>query len=226
MRCARALLPLTADDDRHMCMSFIAFRTTEAKKKWTTNCRTRPRRISKARRRSEKTGRACLPAAFWAPRPTPMAPCTHARARARTHTHAHAYTRTLPCASLQAMRPSQSTERETESPHRISTPAAPFSNRGHNVEITWARHAFTSARHLCLPPGPRDGGGRAWAPNCGARESLARPPSSPKARTKAGFCTHDAAAVAVGSWRAWSGATRARCPAAAPAGACAKRPTR
>ena len=150
---------------------------------------------------------------------------TRARARARTHTHTHTRARchVRPCRRCDRARVLNG----RPNLHTVSRlPAAPFSNRGHNVEITWARHAFTSARHLCLPPGPRDGGGRAWAPNCGARESLARPPSSPKARTKAGFCTHGAAAVAVGSWRAWSGATRARCPAAAPAGACAKRPTR
>ena len=84
--------PNRAGDERHL--SLLEFRTMEAKKKWTTSYRTRPRRISKARCRSDKAGRACLPAtaALWLR--------VHATGAVHTHTHAHTRTHTsLPFAS-------------------------------------------------------------------------------------------------------------------------------
>ena len=84
--------PNRAGDERHL--SLLGFRTMEAKKKWTTSYRTRPRRISKARCRSDKAGRACLPAtaALWLR--------VHATGAVHTHTHAHTRTHTsLPFAS-------------------------------------------------------------------------------------------------------------------------------
>ena len=73
------------------------------------------------------------------------------------HLHIHAHKPAV--CILQAMRPSQSTERRAESPQRISTAAAVpcwrRGSRGHSVGITRARHAFIPARHLCLHPEPR-----------------------------------------------------------------------
>ena len=145
--------PNRAGDERHL--SLLEFRTMEAKKKWTTSYRTRPRRISKARCRSDKGGEACLPATcgIVAPRPRHRRRA-HTHARTRTHIHAH---KPAVCI-LQAMRTSQSTERRAESPQRISTAAVPCwrrGGRGHSVGITRARHAFIPARHLCLHPEPR-----------------------------------------------------------------------
>ena len=101
------------------------------------------------------TRRACLPATcgIVAPRPRHRRRA-HTHARTRTHIHAH---KPAVCI-LQAMRPSQSTERRAESPQRISTAAVPCwrrGGRGHSVGITRARHAFIPARHLCLHPEPR-----------------------------------------------------------------------
>ena len=103
--------PNRAGDERHL--SLLEFRTMEAKKKWTTSYRTRPRRISKARCRSDKAGRACLPATCGIVAPRPR---HRRRAHTRTHTHTHAHKPAV--CILQAMRPSQSTERRAESPQR------------------------------------------------------------------------------------------------------------
>ena len=198
MRCARArsyrsasYLPLCAlaGDDRHihcLCWNLGRRRRRRNGRRATGRDRGGFRRLAATVRTLE--GPACLPpAALWTPRPTPPAPCTHARAHIHAYTHAHtrAHTRThiharAAVCVLQAMRPSQSTERETESPHRISTPAAPFwrrGGRGHNVEITW--HDMRSHR--------RDISACLQGLVTGAGGSLARPPSSPKARTTPGF---------------------------------------
>ena len=102
--------PNRAGDERHL--SLLEFRTMEAKKKWTTSYRTRPRRISKARCRSDKAGRACLPAtaALWLR--------VHATGAVHTRTHTHTHAHKPAVCILQAMRPSQSTERRAESPQR------------------------------------------------------------------------------------------------------------
>ena len=81
--------PNRAGDERHL--SLLEFRTMEAKKKWTTNYRTRPRRISKARCGSDKKGLPACHLRHCGSASTPPAPCTHTR----THTHAH--TRTQAC---------------------------------------------------------------------------------------------------------------------------------
>ena len=107
------------------------------------------RRLAAAVTRRE--GLACLPpAALWLRVHATGAVHTHARTHARAHKPA--------VCILQAMRPSQSTERRAESPQRISTAAVPCwrrGGRGHSVGITRARHAFIPARHLCLHPEPR-----------------------------------------------------------------------
>ena len=185
--------PNRAGDERHL--SLLEFRTMEAKKKWTTSYRTRPRRISKARCRSDKAGRACLPATCGIVAPRPRHP-RRAHTHARTHTHTHAHKPAV--CILQAMRPSQSTERRAESPQRISTAAVPCwrrGDRGHSVGITRARHAFIPARHLCLHPEPR---GVACG-HCDETEFARR--RGPK-REPSRLCARGAAPTAVGSWRA------------------------
>ena len=148
------------------------------------------RRLAAAVTRRE--GLACLPLRHCGSASTPPAPCTHAR----THTHTHAHKPAV--CILQAMRPSQSTERRAESPQRISTAAVPCwrrGGRGHSVGITRARHAFIPVRHLCLHPEPR---GVACG-HCDETEFARR--RGPK-REPSRLCARGAAPTAVGSWRA------------------------